>query len=114
LEGNGLSGPFVLSDDIIDQEVHNQGPGAFLLDSATNAEVFKATFVGRSDIDVNNQLHVYVGVYKRFKFVYCPSPQAAFERECNLFHDFAPNDNPAHPRRPEHSGWVCPRCKLLG
>jgi hypothetical protein len=113
LEGNGLKGPFALTDDIIDQEVSDRGPGAFALDDNYNGGGFKTTFVGRSDLDVNNQLHVYVGKYKRFKFVYCPSARAAFEKECKLFHDFAPQDNAVHPGRPAQSDWTCPRCNLL-
>ena len=114
LEDNGLRGPFVLTDNVIDQEVEQQAPGAFLLDDSADGPGFRVVYVGRSDMDVNNQLHLHVGMYKRFKFEYCPSPQAAFERECRLFHDFEPHDNPIHPSRPRGSNWTCPRCALLG
>lgn len=92
MERNGLRGPFALSDDMIDREVNGHRAGAFALDDCGNGDNFTITFVGRSDIDVNNQLHVYVGRYERFKFVYCSSAKAAFERECELFHDFAPRE----------------------
>lgn len=114
MEGNGLSGPFALTDEIIDQQVIDSRPGAFALDHSHGDNDFKAIFIGRSDLDVNNQLHVYVGRYTRFKFVYCSTAQAAFERECKLFHDFAPQDNLLHPRRPPRTKWTCPRCGLLG
>jgi hypothetical protein len=114
LHENGLQGPFALTDSVIDDVVLLQSPGAFVLDSSEDGPSFRAVFVGRSDLDVNNQLHVYVGTYKRFKFIYCPTAQRAFERECSLFHDFEPTDNVHHPLRPRGSNWNCPRCKLLG
>ena len=112
LQGNGLEGPFALTDSVIDEVVREQSPGAFVLESTEHG--LRSVFVGRSDFDVNNQLHVYVGAYSRFKFVYCSSPQAAFEKECTLFHDFDPTDGIGHPLRSPGSAWTCPRCKLLG
>jgi hypothetical protein len=112
LQGNGLEGPFALTDRVIDEVILEQSPGAFVLERTNNG--VHSVFVGRSDFDVNNQLHVYVGAYTRFKFVYCSSPQAAFEKECTLFHDFDPTDGIGHPLRPPGSKWTCPRCKLLG
>lgn len=112
LQGNGLEGPFALTDSVIDEVVREQSPGAFVLES--NADGVRSVFVGRSDFDVNNQLHVYVGAYSRFKFVYCSSPQAAFEKECTLFHNFEPTDGIGHPFRPPGTNWTCPVCKLLG
>ena len=114
LEGNGLQGPFTLTDTGIDDAVRLRSPGVFALDDRDDGTGFRIVFLGRSDIDVNNQLHVYVGAYKRFKFVYSPSSRVAFETECLLFHDFDPNDSPYHPQRPTGSGWTCPRCTLLG
>lgn len=111
---NGLLGPFALTDSVIDQEVNQTSAGAFALGNPENGAGFEVLYVGRSDSDVNAQLHVHVGAYERFKFVYCSSEKAAFEKECGLFHDFDPYDNPVHPRRPMGSDWTCPRCKLLG
>ena len=111
---NGLEGPYALTDSVIDEVVRRQSPGAFALDKADDGGGFQIVYVGRSDLDVNNQLHVYVGTYKRFKFAYCASPHAAFEKECCLFHDFEPADNAIHPRRPGDSNWTCPRCQLFG
>lgn len=111
---NGLLGPFALTDTVIDQEVNQTSAGAFALDDSENGTSFHVLYVGRSDSDVNAQLHVYVGTYKRFKFVYCSSPRDAFEKECGLFHDFDPYDNGIHPLRPPGSNWTCPRCKFLG
>ena len=110
---NGLRGPFALSDRVIDQEVSQSGPGAYILEDSADLVNFHVVYVGRSDSDVNNQLHVHVGSYKRFRFEYCPSAQAAFEKECGLYHDFEPRDNPVHPQRPAGTNWKCPRCRLF-
>ncbi|HTW63155.1 MAG TPA: hypothetical protein VME17_01010 [Bryobacteraceae bacterium] len=111
---NGLRGPFVLSDRVIDQEVSHICPGAYVLEDSSDLVHFQTVYVGRSDTDVNNQLHVYVGLYKRFSYQCCASAQAAFEKECALFHDFDPRDNPIHPQRPAQTHWECPRCSLFG
>ena len=113
LERNGIEGPFPLTDTSIDEQVTDTSPGVFTLDDDDTVR-FHVVFVGRSDRDVNNQLHVYVGKYKRFKFAYCLSAQTAFEKECELFHDFDPRDNVNHPARPGDSGWKCRRCALFG
>jgi hypothetical protein len=111
---NGLQGPFALTDSVIDQEVSTTRPGAYVLEDSPDLVNFRVTYVGRSDTDVNNQLHVHVGSYKRFHYQYCSTAQAAFERECKLYHDFEPRDNPIHPQRPSGMQWKCPRCSLFG
>ena len=110
---NGLRGPFALTDQVIDQEVGASQPGAYVLEESTDLIHFHVVYVGRSDTDVNNQLHVHVGSYKRFRYEYCISAQAAFEKECALYHDFEPRDNPIHPQRPPGTKWRCPRCSLF-
>lgn len=109
----GLKGPFDLDEETIDAEVTRTSPGAYALDSGTDASKFYVFDVGRSDTDVNDRLHKHVGNYKRFKYEYYSSAKAAFEKECNLYHDFEPSDNKTHPARPTGSGWKCPRCKLF-
>ncbi len=110
---NGLQGPFALSDQVIDREVSETRPGAYLLEDSADLVNFRVAYVGRSDINLNNQLHVHVGSYKRFRYEYSNSPQAAFEKECELYHHFEPRDNPIHPQRPLGTDWKCPRCSLF-
>jgi len=109
---NGLRGPFDLTDDVIDREVLQKSAGAFALDDSQDVGDFNGVYVGRSDFDVNNQLHVHVGAYKRFKYEYCSSPQDAFNSECRLWHDLEPQDNVMHPGR-RGKPWRCPRCSLF-
>jgi len=110
---SGLRGPFTLSDDLVDQEVSRRSAGVYVLDDSHDILSFHVAYVGSSNVDVNNQLHVHVGAYQRFMYEYCPSPRVAFEKECSLFHDFESQGNLLHPRRPSQSGWQCPRCRLF-
>ena len=111
---NGLRGPFSLTDDVIDAQVRERQPGVYALEESSDLIQFRVVYVGRSDSDVNNQLHVHVGSYKRFRYQPCSTAQGAFERECALYHEFEPRDNPIHPQRPAGTDWKCPRCRLFG
>lgn len=109
---NELRGPYALTDPVIDQEVSQQGPGAYVLEQSSDLVNFRPMYVGRSDTNINNQLHVHVGSYKRFRYEYCASAQSAFEKECDLYHEVRPHDNAVHPRRPSGTPWHCPHCRL--
>jgi hypothetical protein len=109
-----LSGPFALTDDEIDAKVTKTSPGVYVLD-ATSSGPFKASYVGRSDTDLNARLHHWAGgKYKFFMARYYSTAKEAFEAECELFHALAPPDNTNHPARPSGSNWVCPRCWVFG
>lgn len=108
-----LLGPFELDDEVIDREVEPRQPGVFLLGGSGVFTVENGR-VGRSDTNLNNQLHVYVDSYRYFSFLCCSSPREAFEMECRLFHDVNPQDNVLHPLRQPGSAWKCPCCGLLG
>lgn len=102
-----LSSLHTLSDGIIDNAVRAR-PGVFVLDSG-NLGPFTVALVGRADTDLNAALHQFVARYRFFKFAYCVSAEDAFEAECELYHDFLPRDNVAHPAAPASSRWKCPR-----
>ena len=107
----GLQDPFSLTETKIDEVVRYESPGAYALDVGVDANTFYVHYVGRSDVDVSARLKQHVGNYRRFKFEYYSSPKAAFDKECELYHDFNPSDNSVHPARPSGSGWRCPRCQ---
>jgi len=110
-----LSDPVSLSDEKIDLKVTKVSPGVYVLDDTDSSHPFNNAYVGRSDTDVNGRLHDWTGKgYKYFKFAYCSSAKAAFEVECELYHDLKPPDNVNHPARPSGSNWVCPRCWIYG
>lgn len=111
----GLRGSYPLDNETIDREVDRTSAGAYALGRVGN-NTFYVGYVGRSDDDINRRLKDWVGKYSRFKFEYYDSPKAAFEKECNLYHDFGEKerlDNDIHPQRPEGSNWKCPRCNIF-
>jgi len=112
----GLRGPYALDNKIIDQVITRTSAGAYALGKVSD-ETFCVSYVGRSDDDINDRLKKWVGgKYSEFKFEYYASPKAAFEKECNLYHDFGENrklDNDVHPKRPDGTNWQCPRCNAF-
>jgi hypothetical protein len=111
----GLEGPFSLTKNEIDRVITRVSPGAYALGNS-EGNTFYVNYVGRSDDDLNGRLKDHVGKYQQFKAGYFPTAKAAFEKECNLFHDFGEYslDNKVHPARPALSYWKCPRCNVFG
>jgi len=114
MPSTNLTGPFALTDSEINRTVTKVSPGAYALGPIDGSGVFHVHRVGRSDNDLNKRLRDYVGQHAYFKASYFSSPKAAFEKECNLFHDFRPAGNTLHPDRPNGSNWSCPRCPVFG
>lgn len=108
-----LSPVLSLSDAGIDSEVTKTSAGVYALDKTSSGH-FTVSHVGRSETDLNQWLHRYVGRYQFFKYAYCSSAKGAFEAECELFHDYNPPENVVHPARQINSGWKCPRCFYYG
>jgi hypothetical protein len=102
----GLDGPFSLTDDDIDGNVAGS-IGVYALGYERD-DKFCILFVGRADYDLNDRLHLHVGEYDIFKFRHFETLRDAFEKECNLYHDFAPADNHCHPERPLGTDYHCP------
>jgi hypothetical protein len=104
-----------LSRQKIAEAVTQLSPGTYAL-GRVQENGFCPLYVGRSDHDVARELREWVGEkarYKVFVFSYAGTAQAAFEKECEHFHDFGGTerlDNAQHPQRPPHSDWLCPRC----
>jgi hypothetical protein len=108
---SGLFGPNQLTVQGIASAVSGVGPGAYVLGRST-VETFFVSYVGRSDTDLANRLNSHVGKYSHFKYGFFPSPKAAFDKECFLFHSFGETslDNAIHPARPQGTGWTCLHC----
>jgi len=109
----GLAGPYRLTFDAIDSAVARKSPGVFALGHTDTAGRFCVNHVGRSDTDVKGRLRDYIGSASLFKYSYFPSSRAAFEKECELFHDLNPPGNRVHPDRPRGTTWACPRCRIF-
>lgn len=110
-------GPFLLTMEEIDGQIIRKSAGVYVLEKGEKDYGFIVSYVGRADKDINSRLHQWVGnKYKRFKFDYFSSPKAAFEKECEIYHDFGESeklDNEIHPDRPKDADWQCPRCDIF-
>src|SRR5262249_53779479 len=99
------------------QIVKRKVPGNYALGSVYGfPKKLRVRYVGRSDGDLQARLlqHAAEGKYPYFKFAEATSPRAAFERECQNYHDFIRFiDNDIHPQRPAGAGWQCPRCNTF-
>lgn len=106
----GLSGPFQLTFESIDSAVTRISPGTYVL-GRTNPSSFVIEYVGRSDSDLNGRLQDWVGKYPSFKALYFSSSQAAYQKECEIFHLFGETrllNNEIHPAAPESHYSGCP------
>ena len=108
----GLAGPYRLAYEAIDAVVR-RAPGVFALGHPDASGRFCVNHIGRADSDLKGRLLECIGSDLLFKFGYFPTSRAAFERECELFHDIAPPRNRVHPGRPSGTTWECPRCRLF-
>ena len=109
----GLLGPYRLTFDNIDAAVTRTVAGVYALGHASMDGKFCVDHVGRADADLKSKLQSCIGSATLFKYGYLPSPKAAFERECELFHDFQPSGNRVHPGRAPGTSWECPRCRIF-
>lgn len=111
---SGLHGPYILDDANIATAVTRRSPGAYALGRYT-AEGFALKWVGRSDIDVAGVLKAHIGTWPHFKFRYFDAPEMAFDKECEIFHDFLAHglERHTHPVRATGTEWTCPRCGSL-
>lgn len=70
-----------------------------------------AHYVGRSAADLGreivNSANRFDGI-SHFWYEYCSSEMAAYKRECELYHEYAPALNAIHPAVPEGTNWRCP------
>ena len=112
----GMRGPFTIDADTIDKKVTRTSPGNYALGKKNEEGTYLVGYVGRSDTDVRARLKSWVGKTRRplFKFSYATSAKAAFEKECENYHDFSPPGNDSHPARPAGTTWRCPRCSIFG
>ena len=108
----GLLGPYRLTFDEIDTAVSRQSAGVYALGRNDPSGQFQVKHVGRSDADVRAKLRECIGSEVMFKFRFFRSGRDAFEKECELFHDFNPPGNRIHPGRPKGTNWECPRCRI--
>ena len=119
MQSTAIEGPYSLTAQKIAEVVTRTCAGNFALGSVEK-NGFCVLYVGRSDDDLAKQLRSWARQhtrYKAFVFNYAPDSRAAFDKECEDFHDLGGSerlDNAAHPKRPAKTEWLCPRCDLYG
>lgn len=106
----GLFGPHELTQAAVDRAVVGTGPGAYALGEQNSSGGINVSYVGRSDEDLNARLKDWIGSYKHFKYGFYPTAEAAFMKECRLYHHFNTAANQIHPARPAGSNAKCPVC----
>ncbi len=114
MASTGLSGPFKLSTKEIEAAVKSKSPGTYAL-GYTKDGTFYVDYVGRADVDVKVRLmdHATEAKSTEFKYGYNSTAEAAFAKECQLFHDFPNTRNKVHPARPTGSKAKCPVCSIF-
>ena len=109
MPNSGLFGPFDLTADGVSNQVTGTGPGAYALGTLKNDGLFYIDYIGRSDDDLAARLQDHVPTsYPHFKYAFYPSALAAFNKECQLYHEFKPTANKVHPARPKGTRHPCP------
>ena len=111
LSSTGLRGPFPLAPDAIEEELVDKCPGAYALGFVDHLGRFSITYVGSAGEDLKSKLRSHIGTAAQFKFRHFAEQRQAFEKECEMFHQFMPTGNFLHPSRPHGADWTCPRCR---
>ncbi len=111
LIGTGLHGPFELAPDAVDEELVDGCPGAYALGFTDHLGRFSITYVGSAGEDLKLKLKEHIGTASQFKLRHFTEQKKAFEKECEMFHQFMPAGNFLHPSRPQDTNWMCPRCR---
>jgi hypothetical protein len=73
-----MSGSYPLSDEAIDEVLTRTSPGNYAL-GYLDGDTFNVFFVGRSDFDVRQRLHDWVGAPSRYDR-YAPASKATWAR----------------------------------
>jgi hypothetical protein len=113
----GMSGLYAFTSAKIDEVVTKTSAGNYALGYTEDDGKFIVQYVGRSDTNLNQELKAKLSdQYKKFKYNYATSPKAAFEKECQNYHDFGERvklHNQNHPDRPDGTNWKCPMCDIF-
>ncbi len=116
---SGLLGPYPLEEKYIVRFVANSADwssaSVFALGEITNKK-FVIKKVCHADGDLSMALKSYMGTYEAFRFRFYRSTRSAFNKQCQLYHQFSPSDNLEHPTRPINTRFTCPdpSCILSG
>lgn len=107
-----MKGSYSLDNQTIDEIITKKSAGNYALGKMNKNNKFSVSYVGRSDINLKQRLKQWAkeNDLPLFKYSYVTSPKAAFEKECENYHDFNPPRNEIHPDRPDGTNWKCSVC----
>lgn len=108
----GLYGPHPLNNPGIDAIVSRTGLGVYAVGRVNQRNAFQPRYVGRDDKGLNRRLHEHLNEgYTHYTYGFYNSPEVAFEKECQLFHDLTELlVNKIHPGSPNGMSLSCPHC----
>lgn len=87
-------------------------PGVFALGYSRDGE-FVPAYLDRADADLRAALQGYLnGPFPQFTFVYAISSEHAYQRHCEIYHNYVSPPNVAHPVPPRDAEWLCPCCAV--
>ena len=103
---SGLQGPYPFTMNAIKNLVVKaddwSSAGVFALGTLKDKQFFIHR-VGHADGDLGKELQKYIGQYSAFRFRFYTSTRIAYDKECNLYHEFNPKDNLTHPIKPKNT-----------
>ena len=113
---SGLGRPLPLKEPTIQKEVDGSSDwssaSVFVLGGIRKGADGKLRFhikkVSHVDGDLGKELRKFIGKYSGFRFKFSRSTRNAYDKECQIYHQFKPIKNIAHPTRPRHTKYVCP------
>jgi hypothetical protein len=108
MASTGLKGPFLLTAKRVNVAITAALPGADALGRPDDEGTFIVERVGRSDENMKERLQDHPSlqtIRKRTK--------AAFEKECDLYHNFMVEMDYIHPARLDGSYWKCSHCSVF-
>ena len=68
---------------------------------------FQISRVSHVDGDLGGELRKYIGKYSGFRFKFFRSTRNAYDKECQIYHEFRPSKNIKHPTRPRNTKFLC-------
>jgi hypothetical protein len=111
MPSTGMGASYPLNEETINSEVKKNRIGSYVLGYINEKKGYIPKYVGRSDNDLNKRLKDWIENYSRFKFMYHSTTKQAYEKECNLYHDWIKQiDNKEHPDKPDGTNYKCPVC----
>ena len=112
---SGLGRPLPLKESTIQKEVDGSSDwssaSVFVLGGIRKGADGKLRFhikkVSHVDGDLGKELRKFIGKYSGFRFKFCRSTRNAYDKECEIYHNFKPIENIKHPVKPKNTKFYC-------